>query len=188
MVATVADPVARRISTASTQASRMTEMLAPLAHSASTVPMPVSTSTCLNPPPAATIRMMPATGGSADSRHLAICVAGHAGAAAEGEHADDHRDQQRDQRRAEDVEDLPEQTVLVVDEDVDERLAQHQHDRQQHAEQRDAEADGARACGLRRLPRRSRRRTLPSSASKRVAAPRRRPSGRRACRTAGRRR
>ena len=72
MVATVAEPVASRISTASTQASRMTEILAAVAHSASFVPMPVSTSTCLKPPPAATIRMMPATGGNDVSRHLVI--------------------------------------------------------------------------------------------------------------------
>ena len=72
MVATVAEPVARRINTANTQASRMTEMLAAVAHSASLVPMPVSTSTCLKPPPAATIRMMPATGGNDVSMHLVI--------------------------------------------------------------------------------------------------------------------
>ena len=45
-----------RISTASTQASSSTETFASWAHSASSVPMPVSTSTCLKPPPAATIR------------------------------------------------------------------------------------------------------------------------------------
>ena len=54
MVATVADPVASRIRTASTQASTSTEMCTPSAQRASMVPMPVSTSTCLNPPPAAT--------------------------------------------------------------------------------------------------------------------------------------
>src|SRR3954469_316791 len=72
MVATVAEPVASRMSTASTQASRITEMWAAVAHSASFVPIPVSTSTCLNPLPAATIKMMPATGGRDVSRHLAI--------------------------------------------------------------------------------------------------------------------
>jgi hypothetical protein len=72
IVATVAEPVASRISTASTQASRMAEMWAAVAHSASFVPMPVSTRTCLKPPPAATIMMMPATGGNDVSRHLVI--------------------------------------------------------------------------------------------------------------------
>src|SRR5919112_5190990 len=64
IVATVADPVARRISTASTQASSSTETSASLAQSASRVPMPVLTSTCLKPPPAATISRIPAMGGS----------------------------------------------------------------------------------------------------------------------------
>ena len=64
MVATVAEPVARRIRTAITQASRITETLAPLAQSASSVPIPVSTRTCLKPPPAETISRMPAMGGS----------------------------------------------------------------------------------------------------------------------------
>ena len=64
MVATVAEPVARRISTASTHASSSTEMSLAAAQSASSVPMPVSTRTCLKPPPAATISRMPAIGGS----------------------------------------------------------------------------------------------------------------------------
>ena len=72
MVATVAEPVASRMSTARVHASRITETLAPLAQSASNVPMPVSTSSCLKPPPAATMRMMPATGGSDDSTHFTI--------------------------------------------------------------------------------------------------------------------
>lgn len=72
IVATVAEPVASLINTTSTHANRMTEILAPLAQSASSVPMPLSTSTCLKPPPVATIRMMPATGGSEVSMHLTI--------------------------------------------------------------------------------------------------------------------
>jgi len=68
MVATVAEPVASRINTANTQASRMTEIPVFFAHSASIVPIPVSTRTCLKPPPVATIRMMPAIGGSDVSR------------------------------------------------------------------------------------------------------------------------
>ena len=45
MVATVADPVASRMSTASSHASTMTEMLTSLAQSASRL-IPLSTSTC----------------------------------------------------------------------------------------------------------------------------------------------
>src|SRR4029079_11623745 len=63
MVATVAEPGARRVSTAGIQASTMPGKWAPSAHRASSVPIPLSTRTCLKPPPAATIRMMPATGG-----------------------------------------------------------------------------------------------------------------------------
>src|SRR3954471_20862376 len=44
MVAIVAEPVARRMSTASTQPSRITETLASRAQSASSVPTPLSTS------------------------------------------------------------------------------------------------------------------------------------------------
>ena len=105
-MATVAEPVASRISTASTQASSSTEMLASLAQSASRVPMPVSTSTCLKPPPAATISRMPAIGGSDDSIDLVMPSLSMPDAAAEREHRDEHGDQQGDQRRAEDVEDL----------------------------------------------------------------------------------
>src|SRR5258706_12226232 len=46
MVATVAEPVASLINTASTQASRITEIPVPLAQSASIVPLQVSTRTC----------------------------------------------------------------------------------------------------------------------------------------------
>ena len=53
------------------------------------------------------------------------------------------------------VEDLPEPLVLVVDEDVDQRLAEHQHDGQQHAEQRDAERRPAARSSRRPRPNRS---------------------------------
>src|SRR6476661_7060793 len=66
MVATVADPVPRRISTATSQPSTSTEMLTPSAQSLMTLPTPASISVCLNPPPAATMRMMLAIAGSAD--------------------------------------------------------------------------------------------------------------------------
>ena len=55
MVATVAEPVASRIPTATSQASSSAEMLASSAQSAITVPTPASIRVCLNPPPAATI-------------------------------------------------------------------------------------------------------------------------------------
>ncbi len=65
-VATVADPVATRMSAAMNQArSRMPMPLAPCANEAMTWPIPVSTRTCLNPPPAPTMSRMPAMGGSA---------------------------------------------------------------------------------------------------------------------------
>ena len=41
-------------------------MLTPSAQSLMTLPTPASMSVCLNPPPAATMRMMLATAGSAD--------------------------------------------------------------------------------------------------------------------------
>src|SRR6185312_4699922 len=69
--------------------------------------------------------------------------AGHAGAPAEGDHADDHRDQQRQQRGTHDVENPPEPLSVVVDEDVDQGLAEPQTDRQQHGEQGDAEGGTA---------------------------------------------
>src|SRR6476659_7362764 len=65
IVATVADPVPSRMSTATSQPSS-TEMLTPSAQSLMTLPTPASMSVCLNPPPAATMRMMLATAGSAD--------------------------------------------------------------------------------------------------------------------------
>src|SRR6478672_97545 len=66
IVATVADPVPSRMSTATSQPSSSTEMLTPSAQSLMTLPTPASMSVCLNPPPAATMRMMLATAGSAD--------------------------------------------------------------------------------------------------------------------------
>lgn len=70
IVATVADPVARWISAASVQANRSTETFAPVAQSASRVPIPVSTRTSLNPPPAETISRMPAIAGRAAPVHF----------------------------------------------------------------------------------------------------------------------
>ena len=53
----------------------------------------------------------------------------------------------RHQRPAENVESLPQPVALVIDEDVDERLAHHQPDWQQNAEHRHAE--GRAWCGWR---------------------------------------
>src|SRR6476659_3648359 len=66
IVATVADPVPSRMSTATSQPSSKTEMLTPVAQSLMTLPTPASMSVCLKPPPAATMRMMLATAGRAD--------------------------------------------------------------------------------------------------------------------------
>ncbi len=60
-VATVAEPVARRMSTATSQPAISGFMADSVMELAITSPMPESTSVCLKPPPAATIRMMPAT-------------------------------------------------------------------------------------------------------------------------------
>ncbi len=139
IVAMVAEPVARRISTASTHASSSTETLASRAQSASRVPMPVSTSTCLKPPPAETISRMPAIGGSADDTVSESCSRSMPDADAEGDHRDEHPDQQRDERVADHVEDLLDAVVGVVDDDVDDRLAEHQHDRQQDGRDGDGE-------------------------------------------------
>src|SRR3954468_8670945 len=74
MVATVADPVATRIPTATRYPSSSAEMLASLAASATTLPTPASTSTCLKPPPAATMSRMPAIGGSAPPTTDEVCT------------------------------------------------------------------------------------------------------------------
>ena len=133
--------------------------------------MPVSTSTCLKPPPAATISRMPAIGGSGVGDRLGDGLPVHARGAAEGEHRDEHRDQQRDERVADHVEDLLHAVVRVVDDDVDDRLGHHQHHRQQHR----GEGDAERRDGCRRpCPRGPR--TGPAAV--------RRPSDRRAGRTA----
>lgn len=65
MVATVADPVATRMRTATSQASSSTETPLSLTKSATTSAIPVSMRVCLNPPPAPTIKRIPAIGGSA---------------------------------------------------------------------------------------------------------------------------
>ena len=62
-VATVAEPVATRINTATSQARNSTGRLLPLIASAITPAIPVSIRTCLKPPPAPTINKMPAMGG-----------------------------------------------------------------------------------------------------------------------------
>jgi hypothetical protein len=66
MVATVAEPVPRRMSTATSHPRTSTEMLTPSAQSLMTLPTPASMRVCLKPPPAATMRMMLAIAGSAD--------------------------------------------------------------------------------------------------------------------------
>src|SRR6478752_1387201 len=142
MVATVAEPVARRISTARIQASTMTGKWAPSAHRASSVPIPLSTRTCLKPPPAATIRMIPATGRGPDSMATVRCLRVMP-APRPRVIMDDHRDQQRQQRGTQDVENPPDPLGVIVDEDLDQGLAEHQHHRQQHGEQGDAEGGTA---------------------------------------------
>src|SRR3954452_14891944 len=64
IVATVADPVASRIRTAISQPSTSTLRLRFLAASPTSWPTPASTSTCLKPPPAATMSRIPAIPGS----------------------------------------------------------------------------------------------------------------------------
>ncbi|MNE37134.1 hypothetical protein D3C80_1309730 [compost metagenome] len=62
MVATVAEPVAIRITAATSQASMIGEISACTAICPITLPTPVSTSICLKPPPAPTIRIIAAVG------------------------------------------------------------------------------------------------------------------------------
>src|SRR6185437_16938820 len=63
-VATVAEPVASRMATATSQASSSSETCEPLAALPIELAIPVSTSICLNPPPAPMISRMPAIGAS----------------------------------------------------------------------------------------------------------------------------
>ena len=79
IVATVAEPVASRMPTATSQPSSSAEMFAPLAASPITSPTPASTSVCLNPPPAATMSRMPAIGGSAPPTSAGDLLAVEAG-------------------------------------------------------------------------------------------------------------
>ena len=75
-VATVAEPVASRISTATSQASSSTETALPVDAVGDEVADPVSIRVCLKPPPAATISRMPAIGGrdcSIDFGDAAAC-------------------------------------------------------------------------------------------------------------------
>ncbi|MNE67750.1 hypothetical protein D3C80_1633740 [compost metagenome] len=62
MVATVAEPVAIRITAATSHANRIGEIWACTAICPITLPTPVSTSICLKPPPAPTINMIAAVG------------------------------------------------------------------------------------------------------------------------------
>src|SRR3954471_5264103 len=64
IVATVAEPVASRMPTATSQPRMSGEKFAPFAQSAMRPPTPESTSSCLKPPPAATISRIPAIAGS----------------------------------------------------------------------------------------------------------------------------
>src|SRR3954449_852142 len=73
IVATVAEPVATRMPTATSQPSSSALRCASLAASATTLPTPASTSTCLKPPPAATISRIPAIGGSAPPSTALVC-------------------------------------------------------------------------------------------------------------------
>jgi GntP family gluconate:H+ symporter len=73
-VATVAEPVASRISTATNQASSSGDTVLPATQDATTLETPLSTSTCFSPPPAATISRMPAIGGS-DSSTVVLMLA-----------------------------------------------------------------------------------------------------------------
>src|SRR4051812_625991 len=75
MVATVAEPVAGRISTATNQPSTSTDKVVASAILAIAVPAPPTTRICLNPPPAPTIRVGPAIGGS-DSPIFLVSMAG----------------------------------------------------------------------------------------------------------------
>ena len=59
-------------------------------------PTPESTSTCLNPPPAATMSRIPAIAGSAPPTVRRDLLPAEADGGAEGEHRDDDADQQRD--------------------------------------------------------------------------------------------
>ena len=108
MVATVAEPVANRMPTATSQPSISGERLAPYAASAIRSPTPESTSSCLKPPPAATISRIPAMAGSAPPTVLEIRCAAEADGRAEREHREEHAGQERDQRGADDVEHRPE--------------------------------------------------------------------------------
>ena len=140
MVATVAEPVASRMPTATSQPSTSAEMFAPSAASAITSPTPASISVCLKPPPAATISRMPAIAGSAPPTEAEICVRGRIPAAhAEREHRRRSRrpaarrpGRRRCRARA--------AAAAVVQGELGDRAEQHEHHRQQHGRDRRAEA------------------------------------------------
>ncbi|MNP54308.1 hypothetical protein D3C76_1488530 [compost metagenome] len=62
VIATVAEPVATRMSAATSQANRITLMLAWVATSAMALPTPLLINTCLKAPPPPIMRMMVAVG------------------------------------------------------------------------------------------------------------------------------
>src|SRR5206468_10862110 len=70
VIATVAEPVATRISAATVQASRSGDACDPSATSAIAFPTPLSSSTRLNPPPAPITKRMVAVGPSASPANL----------------------------------------------------------------------------------------------------------------------
>jgi len=113
--------------TASSQASSSTEMLAPLAQSASNVPTPVSMRTLLEAATRGHDQQDARDRGQRVTDGLGDPCAVHPRSTTEGE----HRDQQRDERVPDDVEDLLDPVFLVVDDDVGDRLGHHQHDRKQ---------------------------------------------------------
>ena len=139
MVATVAEPVASRMPTATSQPSTSALMLrfsrgpGPRGHR-----RPASTSTCLKPPPAATISRMPAIAGQGAAEGRRDLLPAESDGGAEREHRQDDAGQQRDHRGADDVEDRPEAAALVEGE-LPDGPQQHEHDRQQDGGDRGTE-------------------------------------------------
>ena len=74
VIATVAEPVATRISAAMVQASRSGEACDPRATSAIALPTPLSSSTLLKPPPAPITRRIVAVGARQSFANLRICT------------------------------------------------------------------------------------------------------------------
>ncbi len=95
------------------------------------MPTPASISVCLNPPPAPTMSRMPAMGGSDVGDDRGDLRPAEARRSAEREHRHDDRREQREQRRADGVQHRT-HGVALVQPDVGDGLAEHQHDGQQH--------------------------------------------------------